>query len=223
MKNIIIHLLLFFASLNFIACNNEKNKLQEGDLLFQDLNCGDLCNAIEAVTDGVNGKNFSHCAIIVKINDSLKVIEAIGDKVQASTITNFFARSGDTNIIKNITVARINDTDEKLIPQATSFIKKQINQPYDDEFILNNGKWYCSELLFEAFKNANNNKEYFNLNPMTFKDPKTKQFFSAWVDYYKSLNKEIPEGKLGLNPGSISLSKKLVIKKIDNFNFINKL
>ena len=50
------------------SCNHshQSESLQDGDLLFQDLNCGELCNAIEAVTEGVNGKDFSHCAIVVK-------------------------------------------------------------------------------------------------------------------------------------------------------------
>ena len=54
-------------------------ELREGDLLFQNLNCGALCDAIETVTEGVDGKDFSHCGIVVELNDSLKVIEAIGD------------------------------------------------------------------------------------------------------------------------------------------------
>jgi hypothetical protein len=46
---------------------------------------------------------------------------------------------------------------------------------------------------------------------MTFKSPKTKEYFEVWVDYYKKLNIEIPEGKPGCNPGGISTSDKLKI------------
>jgi len=189
--------------------------LIEGDLLFQDLNCGDLCNAIEAVTKGVNGKNFSHCAMVVKINDTLKVVEAIGDKVQVNTLKYFFARSGDTSTIQNITVARVEHQFERLIQKAAEFIKEQIDQPYDNEFLLKNGKWYCSELLYQSFKEANNQNDFFELEPMTFIDKKTNAFFPAWVEYYKQINIEIPEGKLGINPGLISLSSKIQILKID--------
>jgi hypothetical protein len=108
---LIVPLLLFWGCAT--QPNNSHNakenleNLQEGDLLFQDLNCGELCDAIEAVTEGVNGKDFSHCAMVVKINDSLKVVEAIGDKVQVNTLKDFFARSGDTASIQNITVGRV--------------------------------------------------------------------------------------------------------------------
>jgi hypothetical protein len=46
---------------------------------------------------------------------------------------------------------------------------------------------------------------------MTFKSPKTEEYFEVWVDYYKKLNIEIPEGKPGCNPGGISTSDKLKI------------
>ena len=188
-------------------------KLREGDLLFQDLNCGSLCDAIEAVTHGVNNKSFSHCAMVVSINDTLKVVEAIGKTVQINSIHHFFVRSGDTSEIKNITIARLKEEHNKFIKKAASFTKKQVGKPYDKEFVLNNGSWYCSELIYEAFKKANHNKAFFTLEPMTFKSPVTKQFFPAWEDYYNELQKPIPEGKPGINPGVISRSDKIIIIK----------
>jgi hypothetical protein len=205
------------------SCNHSQHseQLQEGDLLFQNLNCGDLCNAIEAVTEGVNGKDFSHCAMVVNVNDTLKVIEAIGYKVQVNSLKKFFARSGDTTVIQNITVGRVKHQFENLIPNAISNAKQLIGQTYDDEFLLGNGKWYCSELIYETFKQANNQNDFFELEPMTFIDPKTKTFFPTWVNYYKELKTEIPEGKLGINPGLISRSNKIQIIKINSFNDIN--
>ena len=204
----------FFTTINF-AQTQQRETLQEGDLLFQNLKCGALCDAIKAVTNGVDGKQFAHCAMVVKINDTLKVVEAIGNQVQANSLYNFFKRSGDTSVIENITIARLKNEYKKFIAKASAFAKKQVGKPYDDEFIMNNEKWYCSELLYEAYKNANNKKDFFTLAPMTFKDPKTNNFFSAWVDYYKDLQKPIPEGKLGINPGLISRSKKIDVLKID--------
>jgi len=191
--------------------------LKEGDLLFQNLNCGDLCNAIEAVTKGVNGKDFSHCGMVVLINDSLKVVEAIGEEVQVNTLKAFFARSGDTSVVKNITVGRVKKKYVPLIEVAKTIAIQKIGQPYDHEFILDNGSWYCSELLYDAFKSANGQEDFFELAPMTYKDPKNQNYFPAWEDYYKQLNKQIPEGELGLNPGSISRSDKIRIIEFDKF------
>jgi hypothetical protein len=159
--------------------------------------------------------------MVVKINDTLKVVEAIGDKVQVNSLQYFFARSGDTSTIKNITVGRVKHQFENLIPSAISNARQIIGQPYDDEFLLGNGKWYCSELIYETFKQANNQNDFFKLEPMTFIDPKTTTFFHAWVNYYKELKTEIPEGKPGINPGLISRSNKIQIIKINSFNDIN--
>lgn len=190
--------------------------LQEGDLLFQNLNCGELCDAIEAVTEGVNGKEFSHCALVVNISDTLKVVEAIGQKVQINSLKTFFARSGDTAIIQNISIARVNKKFQPFLKTAIRFATQQVGQPYDNAYTLDNGKWYCSELLYQSFKEAWNQKDFFELEPMTFKDPIKKTYFPAWIDYFKQLNLEIPEGKQGINPGLISRSDKIYMLSIHN-------
>ncbi len=213
--------LIALLLLAMIGCtsSHQNMSLQQGDLLFQDLNCGDLCDAIEAVTEGVDGKDFSHCGMVVMIDDTLKVVEAIGSKVQINSLANFFARSGDTSTIQNITIARVKTAYEPLIDQASEFAKQQIGQPYDDEFLMSNGKWYCSELLYEAFKEANDQQDFFELNPMTFKDPETQSFFPAWINYYQELGVEIPEGEPGLNPGSISRSDKIQVVEMNTLSY----
>lgn len=205
--------LLFMLTISLNACNrtSSHSQIQAGDLLFQDLNCGPLCDAIEAVTNGVNGRDFSHCAMVISINDSLKVIEAIGQQVQISSLEDFFKRSGDSLELKNISVARLRPKYQDLIPKASAYALANLGKAYDQEFLIDNEQWYCSELLYESFKVANANKEFFSLTPMTFKDPQSQEFFPAWVDYYRNLNRAIPEGEPGLNPGSISRSEKIEI------------
>lgn len=203
----------------FVGCTTKSrpvSEIQQGDILFQNLQCGPLCDAIEAVTHGVDGKNFSHCALVVKVNDTLKVVEAIGSKVQVNSLKTFFVRSGDTNVIRNITVERLKKPFRKLIQAAQNYALKQVGEPYDDDFIMNNGKWYCSELIYAAFKQGNQGKAFFPLEPMTFKDPKTHKFFPAWVEYYKKLDEPIPEGQPGTNPGLISRSRKIYVVIIEN-------
>lgn len=190
-----------------------KQTLKAGDLLFQDLNCGEMCDAIEAVTEGVNGRDFSHCAMMVEVDDSLMVIEAIGKGVKLTSLHDFLFRSGDTLEIQNVVFARLKPQYHQLIKDATTFAKAQLGQSYDKEFLLNNEKWYCSELLHESFKAANKNQDFFTVSPMTFKSPDSDDFFPIWVKYYKDLGVPIPEGALGLNPGSISRSNKIEIIK----------
>jgi len=46
---------------------------------------------------------------------------------------------------------------------------------------------------------------------MTFVHPETNDTLSIWKDYYSELGVEIPQNKLGINPGIMSLSEKIEI------------
>ncbi len=183
----------------------QKNKLKTGDLLFQKMNCGDLCEAIHAVTEGFNGYDFSHLGLVVIENDSVFIIEAAGNAVRKVTLEQFSKNTQTTMFI-----GRVKSKYKKLIPEVISFSKQQIGIPYDDDYLYDNGKYYCSELIYDAFLKAYG-MPFFELQPMTFKQPNTNELFPAWVDYYQKLKIEIPEGKPGCNPGGISTSKKIKI------------
>ena len=93
-----------------------------------------------------------------------------------------------------------------LIKPAIKSATSRIGKSYDEIFDIHNDKYYCSELIYYAFKEANNEQAVFELQPMTFNDPDTGQPFPIWVDYYEKLGVKIPEGEPGLNPGGISRS-----------------
>jgi hypothetical protein len=181
--------------------------LKEGDILFQQLNGGELSKAIDKVTHGYHGHDYNHCALVVRVNDTLCVVEAIGKEVHLSSIKTFEGRCSQSDLL----IGRLKPAYRKLIPVAVKVALKFQGIPYDDYFEMNNGKLYCSELIYEAFKSANHGKALFALQPMTFKDPDTKQLFPAWINYYQSLHYPIPQGKPGINPGLLSRSSKLTI------------
>ena len=179
--------------------------MRSGDLLFQKMNCGELCDAIHAVTEGYQGNDFSHLGLVVIVNDSIFIIEAAGNAVRKVTLEQFSKNTETTMFI-----GRVKSKYQKLIPQVISFAKQQIGIPYDDDYLYDNGKYYCSELIYDAFLKANG-KPFFELQPMTFKQPESKEFFPAWIEYYQNIKVEIPEGELGCNPGGISTSDKIKI------------
>ncbi|MBS1779578.1 MAG: hypothetical protein JST70_09670 [Bacteroidetes bacterium] len=200
---IVAFVAIIFAS---ISSHAQLPPLQEGDLLFQNLDCGPLCDAIEEVTNGYDDSSFSHIGLAVLKHDSIMVVEAIGKDVHLTTIDKFTARSPH-----KIYVGRLKKPYQKLAHPAATYAISSIGVPYDDVFIYNNNKYYCSELVYDAFKKANNNKPFFSLRPMTFCKPQSKDFYPAWIDYYKKIGKPIPQGKPGINPGGISLSSKIEI------------
>ncbi|MDK2772308.1 YiiX/YebB-like N1pC/P60 family cysteine hydrolase [Flavobacterium haoranii] len=183
----------------------QKIELKTGDLIFQSMNCGELCEAINQVTEGYKGIDFNHMGMVVIENDSVFVLEASGNSVKLTPYQTF---TSYTDL--PMYVGRVKKRFKKLIPEAVSFGKNQLGVPYDNEYIYNNGKYYCSELIYDCFKEANK-EPFFVLYPMTFKAPNSKEFFNVWAEYYKNLNIEIPEGQLGCNPGGISTSKKIKI------------
>ncbi len=210
MQNIV--LLLGFLTL-FIACNEPKAfQLQQGDLLFQDSDCGEFCDAIEAVTEGFDGYEFSHVGLVMQDDDgSLKVMEAVAKGVILTPIDSFLNNSFDVNGAPKVVVGRLKNEFQNFVPTVIDFIHSKIESPYDFNFNIENDSFYCSELIHLAFQDANDGKPIFDTPPMTFKEPKTDSTFAIWVDYFEALGEPIPEGKIGLNPGSMSRSAYLDI------------
>ncbi|MGK7397686.1 MAG: YiiX/YebB-like N1pC/P60 family cysteine hydrolase [Candidatus Cyclobacteriaceae bacterium M3_2C_046] len=213
-KNHYVALILIIMS-GFMQCtpsSNQDFELQPGDLLFQDGDCGDFCQAIRAVTQGVDGHDFSHVGIVYPSEQSkYKVLEAISEGVVFTPIDQFLQRNRDTEGRPKVVVGRLKQPYQSLIPKALQNGLQYLHKPYDDVFDINNDAYYCSELVYYMFLQANQQQPVFELNPMTFKDPYTGTTFPVWVEYYRNLDQAIPEGQPGLNPGSISRSEKLEI------------
>ena len=202
--NLLIVFLIFSNSL-FSQSYNPKN----GDLLFQDLDCGDFCDAIEKVTQGINNYNFSHVGILVEENGNFKVIEAGGNGVVFTPLNEFLNRTLDENSKPKVVVGRLKNTNAQSlgidVNKSVELAKTHLGKPYDDGFVLNNNMFYCSELVYECFLDTSGNS-VFQTFPMTVKDPETNKIFPAWDNYFDELTLNIPEGELGLNPGGISRS-----------------
>jgi len=181
-------------------------KLKTGDFIFQDLDCGPLCDAIEQVTRSYGGKHFSHIGLVAVQRDSTFIIEAIGKEVQMTPLKDFLKRTKNPMV-----VGRVKSDYSAVAKEAVQYALKEKGVPYDDEFLYDNKKYYCSELIYDAFKQANGGKDFFVLEPMTFKQPGSDNFFPVWIEYYKKLGIPIPEAEPGINPGGISISSKIDI------------
>ena len=199
--------ILFFLIPFFFSC--AKQSFQVGDIFFQDLDCGPPCQAIEAVTSGYQGAQLSHCAIITSVgtsNHDTILTEAIGETVTQTTLHDFLNRSN------KVFVGRLIDKYQYMIPDAITYIQTDLNgKPYDYIFDITDDTYYCSEIIYEGLKKADNTQELFSLKPMTFNEPGTDMPFVHWVDYYEDLGQPIPEGELGLNPGGMSRSDAIEI------------
>ena len=132
--------------------------------------------------------------------------EAIGETVTQTTLHDFLNRSN------KVVVGRLKNEYQYMIPDAITYIQTDLNgKPYDYIFDINDDTYYCSEIIYEGLKKADNTQELFSLKPMTFNEPGTDIPFVHWVEYYEDLEHPIPEGELGLNPGGMSRSDAIEI------------
>ncbi|MCE7054747.1 hypothetical protein LZF95_08690 [Algoriphagus sp. AGSA1] len=204
-KQVLLISLLAFTLISLSSCQSKVEfSWQEGDILFQDGDCGDFCDAIRAVTSGYEGRDFSHNGFLLLENNNWYVLEAISKGVSKTPLDSFLNRHLDTEGKPKVMVGRLKPEYQHLIPSALQEAQKLLGKPYDSEFDLLNDSYYCSELIHLSLQQANNGVPVFETPPMTFKDPDSNEFFPIWVSYYDKLGKAIPEGMPGLNPGGMS-------------------
>lgn len=204
------YFLILLLSVLCYSVNSQQNySYRNGDIFFQDINCGPFCDAINKVTFGYKEADFAHVGILIVDNNQWFVAEAVSKGVVLTHVDTFLNRSLDNNKKPKVMVGRLKNINSFVLPTIAS-VKPFLNKQYDDIFDITNDKYYCSELIYELFKDSNGNK-IFCLAPMTFNDPDTKQLFPIWKSYFDSLKIDVPESKPGLNPGSISRSEMLEI------------
>jgi len=213
----IVFLIAYFLislAFNINAAENSPITLQVGDLLFQDLNCGDLCNGIGEVTEGINHTYISHVGMIESIqnkNQKIIVIEAIGSGVVETNLNQFLSRSHDANNNPMTFVERLKPQYQSLIPTAVHYAKLQLGKPYNATFSPTGPGFYCSELINFAFIHSSQDQSFFEQAPMNFANLSTHQITPAWQEYFAGLHAKAPQGEMGSNPGMLSRSNKLML------------
>jgi uncharacterized protein YycO len=177
-----------------------EEKLQSGDLLFVSSKWyeSDMEQAIKSSTG-----QYSHVALVEV--DSLGVVWVIeatpNDGVKRKSFNrfeqdNYFFMFGSFDIYR-LTVSF--DT-AAVIARAKSFV----GQPYDDAFLPDNDKLYCSELIYECFLDTAG-KHLFETQPMNWREKEGK-LPDYWKKHFEKLGIPVPEGVPGTNPTDISRS-----------------
>ena len=181
-------------------------KLQNGDLIFQE-SCSDgVGNAIKEVTSSIDEYRFTHVGIVyIDEKDRVFVIEATHPKVAMTPLHDYLFPK-DKPCYPISVVGRLKEEYHHLIPAALEDGLKLVGKEYDYGYILDNDKYYCSELIYDILLKANNGVAVFPLNVMTFKSAETDDFSERWIKYFEKLGMDIPEGELGINPGAMSRS-----------------
>jgi len=180
-----------------------------GDLIFTQT--GSATNAISAVTQGYKGARINHVGILIETQLGKFVLEAFPPEVRLTSIKVFINRSKDASGYPRFLAARLEQEHRGLISEAIAYGLKQRDIPYDRRYITDEAALYCSELIVDMFKFANNGIEFFKESPMSFRDFETGEVHEYWVRYYNYFGMDVPEGEPGSNPGDISRDSKLHI------------
>jgi hypothetical protein len=197
--------IVLISFMGLFACGNHEAKivLHSGDLLFRGASSEHISEAIDKVTQTVAETHFSHVGMVEVLDSGVYVLHAspVGGTCEVS-IKAFLHPSEDS---VTVIAYRLKDPWKKTIPGAIKKAKQMLGKPYNFSYIMSDNAHYCSEFVYLAFAKDS----VFKLEPMTFKNPTTHDFFPTWIDYYKKMGIEIPEGLPGCNPNGLAASNKL--------------
>ena len=136
----IMRFILFIMSMLLLAgCGNSIDvaDLQEGDVVFIE----SQSSQSPYIKVGTMSK-WTHCGVVVTTPEGLKVLEA-SKTVRLTPFAKFIASAKN----ENWTVKRPKQKLERPISYS-----KYLGMPYDLEFKFNNGKMYCSELVWLIYQ-----------------------------------------------------------------------
>lgn len=195
-------LAVVLAGVMMCACGSGVS-LRTGDLLFQQTRSEEMADAIVAATGHDGAVNFTHVGIVERRGDSLYVVEAIGEEVTATPLAAFMERAAERNGRPLVAVGRVREADSTVVVRALQRAHARMGLPYDDDFLPDNGKLYCSELVWECFLAADDSTHLFRSRPMTFRaaDGSMPDY---WTRHFAALGMAVPEGVAGTNPNDMA-------------------
>ena len=182
-----------------------------GDMVFLDLDCGSICDAMTRVTAeqlGVKGPPLSHVALIVQGGSRPLAIEAWpGDGVVERPLAEILARvRGGEGQRHGYWTARLRPSLSIVGEAVADTARRWRGLPYDDLFLPDEGRLYCSELVLRAYKTANAAVP-FEWLPMRFGRPGTPER-ATWERYYRARGRSVPEGLRGVSPLGLYLQSR---------------
>jgi hypothetical protein len=118
-------------------------RFQEGDLIFQDLDCGTRCALIREVTES----HYTHVGIVLRERETLKVWEAY-EPVGPTDLVEWVRRG----IGERVAIYRLRPGVS--IAALAAAVRGFAGRPYDGDYQWDDERIYCSELIAKAVNQA---------------------------------------------------------------------
>lgn len=185
----------------FVSCTPKYGlKLHNGDLLFVCAGGKNLSGAIDRVTQTGSHTHYDHIALLEKKGNKFHVFQSnIPRGSEAITLNRFLEEAGQPVDVYRLKKAYLHDAQS-----AIRIAKTLLGKPYNYTYIPSDTAFYCSDFIQRCFAKDS----IFTLHPMTFKDASGKTD-GAWIEFYRKLHLEVPEGKPGCNPNGMAASDKI--------------
>lgn len=181
-----------------------------GDLIFvEGMSAGIQVDCRPNMDQAIMGSTGAmvHVGIIEGCNDSLFVIDAAPKTGVSRRPLNEFleAQCDEEGRMPNIRIMQLKD--QRGVMEFVAKAKELVGAEYDFTFLPDNGKYYCSELVYECYQR--DGKPIFEVAPMNFRNA-DGEFDAYWVELFERQGMEIPQGVLGTNPNDLCHSPLLI-------------
>ena len=188
-------LLSFFVLLCLLSCSDREFVPRDGDLLFVVAETSAMSDAIvDATQNSGSGYQFDHVAFVLYEDQVPMVVEASPRYGVRKTEYSRFI-DGSRVVVKRLTVPfQLDDVREKL--------SEHLGEEYDWYYLPDNGRMYCSELIYDIFRNRDGSP-IFSARPMNFRD-EHGEMPVFWIELFEKLGISVPEGVPGTNPNDMS-------------------
>ena len=189
-----------------LSCTPERFRPATGDLLFQITPSSPMSDAITDATARKNLPGYTHVAIAIRHENADSVIEATSKGgVRIVALDEFLKGSARIDGAPAVAVMRLRDT-SGIASDAVTRARSHLGAPYDYSFLPDNGKFYCSELVWESFRREG--RRIFSARPMNFRAP-DGTLPAFWVELFAKQGEAVPEGVPGTNPDELSRDPQL--------------
>ena len=190
-----------FAMLS--CAQQDKYTPQNGDLLFRIAGDSDFSGAIADATAWHDSVKFVHVAIVAVEEGRPYIIEATGKKgVTLTEWQDFMSSSPQIDGKPGVVAMRVVPMDDFSAAKAIESAKAHLGEEYDWSYYPDNGKMYCTELVYECYR-KNDGMPLFTARPMNFRSS-DGEIPAFWTLLFEKLGEPIPEGVLGTNPNDMS-------------------
>lgn len=172
--------------------------VHEGDLLFVTAGRSGLSAAIDDATGRQGTPGFDHVALVASAPQGWEVLHADEKGSRRQSLSAF--RQDAQAKQRQIVVYRLRAPQQAAIKDAVATARTMLGKPYNTSYVLNEDSYYCSDFIERAFRRHH----VFALQPMNFRNPQTGEISAHWVELYRGMGLDVPQGLPGTNPNDMA-------------------